>query len=102
MGKPNNTGTRILCVSGDVQKPGYYEVEVGSITMGELINDICGGMRPGRILKAVIPGGSSAKVLKAGETYKGEGPHANTRGYPDGLRYRSRPAAAWLVPAALS
>ena len=70
MGKPNNTGTRILCVSGDVQKPGYYEVEVGSITMGELINDICGGMRPGRILKAVIPGGSSAKVLKAGETYK--------------------------------
>jgi NADH-quinone oxidoreductase subunit F len=70
IGKPNNTGTRILCVSGDVQKPGYYEVEVGSLTMGELINDICGGMKPGRTLKAVIPGGSSAKVLKAGETYK--------------------------------
>ena len=30
IGTPNNTGTRILCVSGDVQKPGYYEVEVGS------------------------------------------------------------------------
>ena len=70
IGKPNNTGTRILCVSGDVQKPGYYEIEVGSVTMGELINDLCGGLKPGRTLKAVIPGGSSAKVLKAGEKYK--------------------------------
>jgi len=70
LGKPNNTGTRILCVSGDVQKPGYYEIEVGSLTMGELLNDVCGGMKPGRKLKAVIPGGSSAKVLRAGERYK--------------------------------
>src|SRR5438270_779759 len=70
IGKPNNTGTRILCVSGDVQKPGYYEFEVGGITMGELIYDICGGFKPGRKLKAVIPGGSSAKVLRAGERYK--------------------------------
>ena len=70
IGKPNNTGTRILCVSGDVQKPGYFEVAVGSVTLGELINDLCGGLKPGRKLKAVIPGGSSAKVLKAGEVYK--------------------------------
>ncbi len=70
IGTPNNTGTRILCVSGDVQKPGYYEVEVGSLTMGELINDVCGGLKEGRELKAVIPGGSSAKVLRAGETFK--------------------------------
>jgi NADH-quinone oxidoreductase subunit F len=70
LGKPNNTGTRILCVSGDVVKPGYYEVEVGSVTMGELIYEICGGLKPGRKLKAVIPGGSSAKVLRAGEKYK--------------------------------
>jgi NADH-quinone oxidoreductase subunit F len=70
LGKPNNTGTRILCVSGDVVKPGYYEVEVGSVTMGELIYEICGGLKEGRKLKAVIPGGSSAKVLKAGEKYK--------------------------------
>src|SRR5215210_6911723 len=70
LGRPNNTGTRILCVSGDVQKPGYFEVEVGSLTMGELINDLCGGMKDGRKLKAVIPGGSSAKVLKAGEKFK--------------------------------
>lgn len=70
IGTPNNTGTRILCVSGDVQKPGYYEVELGSITMGEVINDLCGGLKPARSLKAIIPGGSSAKVLKAGEVYK--------------------------------
>jgi NADH-quinone oxidoreductase subunit F len=70
IGRPNNTGTRLLCVSGDVQRPGYFELEVGALTMGELIYDICGGLRPGRKLKAIIPGGSSAKVLRADERYK--------------------------------
>jgi NADH:ubiquinone oxidoreductase subunit F (NADH-binding) len=41
--------------------------------MGELINDICGGLKPGRTLKAVIPGGSSAKVLKAGRSIRSKG-----------------------------
>lgn len=68
-GTQNNTGTRILCVSGDVQRPGYFEVEVGKVTMGELINDMCGGLKAGRELKAVIPGGSSAKVLRADEIF---------------------------------
>ncbi len=77
IGRPNNTGTRILCVSGDVQKPGYYELEVGAVTMGELIHDICGGLKPGRKLKAVIPGGSSAKVLRADETYTMRGKDAD-------------------------
>ncbi|MFO1486570.1 MAG: NADH-quinone oxidoreductase subunit NuoF [Verrucomicrobiaceae bacterium] len=70
LGTPNNTGTRILCVSGDVLKPGYYEVQVGKVTMGEVINDLCGGLKPGRSLKAIIPGGSSAKVLRADEKFK--------------------------------
>jgi NADH-quinone oxidoreductase subunit F len=70
LGTPNNTGTRILCVSGDVQRPGYFEVEVGKVTMGEVINDLCGGLKPGRKLKAIIPGGSSAKVLRADEKFK--------------------------------
>jgi NADH-quinone oxidoreductase subunit F len=70
IGTPNNTGTRILCVSGHVQKPGYYEYEVGKITMGELLNEVCGGPLPGRKFKAVIPGGSSAKILRFGETFK--------------------------------
>jgi NADH-quinone oxidoreductase subunit F len=72
LGTPNNTGTRIVSISGHVRKPGYYEVEVGKATIGELINDPAfgGGLREGRKLKAVIPGGSSSKVLKAGEKYK--------------------------------
>ena len=69
IGTPNNSGTRLLCVSGHVKKPGYYEFEVGKITMGELLNEVCGGPLPGRKFKAVIPGGSSAKILKFGETF---------------------------------
>src|SRR5437588_1532392 len=70
LGTPNNTGTRILCVSGDVQRPGYFEVEVGKVTMGQLIYEMAGGLKSGRKLKAVIPGGSSAKVLRANERFK--------------------------------
>jgi NADH-quinone oxidoreductase subunit F len=70
LGRPNNTGTRIVCVSGDVQRPGYFEIEVGAVTMGQLIYEMAGGPRPGRKLKAVIPGGSSAKVLRADERFK--------------------------------
>ncbi len=71
-GTPNNTGTRIWCVSGHVRKPGYFEFECGKITLGQLIFEVCGGLRPGRSLKAVIPGGSSAKVLRAGERFQGK------------------------------
>jgi NADH-quinone oxidoreductase subunit F len=70
LGRPNNTGTRIVCVSGDVQRPGYFEIEVGAVTMGQLIYEMAGGLRSGRKLKAVIPGGSSAKVLRADERFK--------------------------------
>jgi NADH-quinone oxidoreductase subunit F len=70
LGRPNNTGTRIVCVSGDVQRSGYFEIEVGTVTMGQLIYEMAGGLRPGRKLKAVIPGGSSAKVLRADEPFK--------------------------------
>ena len=70
IGTPNNTGTRLLCVSGHVQRPGTFEVECGRLTLGQLLNDVCGGPRPGRRFKAVIPGGSSAKVLRFGERFK--------------------------------
>jgi NADH-quinone oxidoreductase subunit F len=70
LGRPNNTGTRIVCVSGDVQRPGYFEIEVGAVTMGQLIYEMADGLRAGRKLKAVIPGGSSAKVLRADERFK--------------------------------
>ena len=72
LGTPNNTGTRIVSISGHVKRPGYYEIEVGKATLGELIFDPAfgGGLPDGRRLKAVIPGGSSAKVFKAGEKFK--------------------------------
>ncbi len=72
LGTPNNTGTRIVSLSGDVKRPGYFEIEVGKVTLGELINDPAfgGGLRDGRKLKAIIPGGSSAKVLRADERFK--------------------------------
>src|ERR1043165_2875007 len=72
LGTPNNTGTRIVSLSGHVKRPGYYEIEVGKATIGQLINDPAfgGGLPDGRKLKAVIPGGSSAKVFKAGEKVK--------------------------------
>jgi NADH-quinone oxidoreductase subunit F len=72
LGTPNNTGTRIVSLSGHVKRPGYYEIETGKVTIGQLINDPAfgGGLHPGRSLKAVIPGGSSAKVFKAGEKFK--------------------------------
>ena len=72
LGTPNNTGTRIVSLSGHVKRPGYYEIEVGKVTLGQLINDpvFGGGLPDGRKLKAIIPGGSSAKVFKAGEKFK--------------------------------
>jgi NADH-quinone oxidoreductase subunit F len=79
IGTPNNTGTRILCVSGHVQRPGYYEFEVGKVTLGQLLNEVCGGPLPGRQFKAVIPGGSSAKILKCGEVFTVKNKDGSTR-----------------------
>jgi NADH-quinone oxidoreductase subunit F len=72
LGTPNNTGTRIVSLSGHVKRPGYFEIEVGKVTLGELIfhENFGQGLRDGRQLKAIIPGGSSAKVFKAGEKFK--------------------------------
>ena len=63
IGKPNNGGTKIFSVVGDVQKPGNYEVPLG--TPFTKLLELAGGVPEGRTLKAVIPGGSSAPVLPA-------------------------------------
>jgi NADH-quinone oxidoreductase subunit F len=63
MGKPNNGGPKIFCVSGHVNRPGNYEVPLGT-PFAKLLG-LAGGVRTGHRLKAVIPGGSSAKVLPA-------------------------------------
>ncbi len=61
MGKPNNGGTKIFSVSGHVARPGNYEVKLG--TPFSKLLEMAGGMRGGREIKAVIPGGSSMPVL---------------------------------------
>ena len=62
-GKPNNGGTKIYSVSGDVERPGNYEIPMGT-PFAKLL-ELAGGVRAGRQLKAVIPGGSSSPVLPA-------------------------------------
>jgi NADH-quinone oxidoreductase subunit F len=66
LGRPKDGGTRLFGVSGPVVRPGVYELPVGT-TLREIIFTHAGGMRPGRKLKAVIPGGMSAPVLRADE-----------------------------------
>jgi NADH-quinone oxidoreductase subunit F len=66
LGTPKNGGTRLFCISGHVNKPGVYELPLG-FNLLRMINEVCGGLRNGKKLKAVIPGGSSSPVLKAEE-----------------------------------
>ncbi len=63
VGIPNNGGTKIFSISGDVERPGNYEIPLG--TPFSTLLELAGGVRGGRKLKAVIPGGSSAPVLPA-------------------------------------
>jgi NADH-quinone oxidoreductase subunit F len=61
-GTPKSPGTRLFSVSGHVNKPGVYEVELGYPWM-KFLDEDCGGMRQGRAIKCVVPGGVSSKVL---------------------------------------
>jgi len=61
-GKPNNAGTKIFSVSGHVARPGNFEIPLG--TPFRTLLELAGGMRDGRPIKAVIPGGSSVPVLR--------------------------------------
>ncbi len=63
VGKPNNGGTKVFSISGDVERPGNYEIPLGT-PFAKLL-ELAGGMRGGRKLKMVIPGGSSMPVLPA-------------------------------------
>ncbi|HEX4075095.1 MAG TPA: NADH-quinone oxidoreductase subunit NuoF [Candidatus Acidoferrales bacterium] len=66
LGTPKNGGTRLYSISGHVNKPGIYELPLG-FPLRRLIEEVAGGMRDGKKLKAVIPGGSSCPLLSADE-----------------------------------
>ncbi len=67
LSNPKSTGTKLLSVCGHIRQPGNYEVTLG-FPLGELLNDLCGGVPQGRTLKACIPGGSSVPILNREET----------------------------------
>ena len=67
LSNPKSTGTKLISVCGHVKKPGNYEVTMG-FPLGDLIYELCGGMRDGRTLKACIPGGSSVPILNKEES----------------------------------
>jgi hypothetical protein len=75
LGTEKSGGTRLICVSGHVQKPGVFEIHMQT-TVRQLVDDICGGPLPGRKIKAVIPGG----LFRAGPRHRRAG---------RGLRIRS-------------
>jgi len=66
LGMGRSGGTRIVCVSGHVNKPGVFELPMG-ITFTQMIHEVCGGVWKGRKVKAVIPGGVSMPPLDASE-----------------------------------
>ena len=66
LGMGRSGGTRMICVSGHVNKPGVFELPMG-ITFNQIIHDVCGGLAAGRTVKAVIPGGVSMPPLDASE-----------------------------------
>ena len=61
LSNPKSTGTKLFSVCGNIARPGNYEVTMG-FPFREFLHDMCGGARPGRTLKAVIPGGSSVPI----------------------------------------
>ncbi|HEX4923926.1 MAG TPA: NADH-quinone oxidoreductase subunit NuoF [Bdellovibrionales bacterium] len=67
-GTEKSPGTKLFSISGDVQKPGNYEVALGMPLMDMI--QMAGGLKAGRKLKAVIPGGSSAPVITAEEAQR--------------------------------
>ena len=80
LGTEEYPGTCVFCVSGHVRRPGLYELELGSVSLRELIEDFAGGVRSGHQLKAVFPGGYMAPPLR-----------------PDQLDVTMAPEA-WAVP----
>jgi NADH-quinone oxidoreductase subunit F len=62
LGNPKSTGTKLISICGHIQRPGNYEVTMGT-PLKEILYDMAGGPRPGRTFKAVIPGGSSVPIM---------------------------------------
>ncbi|MFW6001415.1 MAG: complex I 51 kDa subunit family protein [Halanaerobium sp.] len=85
LGIKGSRGTKLLCLSGDLNKPGLYEVEFAKMTLEEIIYDLGGGIREGEKLKFIIPGGISTAIIRAEEldfpySYQGFEKHGSNLG----------------------
>ena len=67
MGTEKSPGPKIVCLSGRVNRPGNYEIELGKVTFRQLIYELGGGVPGGRAVKAILPAGASAPLLPATE-----------------------------------
>jgi len=65
LGIKGSRGTKLLCLSGDLNKPGLYEIEFGKITLKEIIYELGGGIKTEEELRFVVPGGISTALIKA-------------------------------------
>ncbi|MFW6230045.1 MAG: complex I 51 kDa subunit family protein, partial [Halanaerobium sp.] len=65
LGIEGSRGTKLLCLSGDLNKPGLYEIEFGKVTLKEIIYDLGGGLKANEELKFVVPGGISTAIIRA-------------------------------------
>lgn len=63
MGSKESTGTKLVCLSGDINEPGLYEIEFGSMTISDIIEEFGKGIKDNKELKFVIPGGISTSIL---------------------------------------
>jgi NADH-quinone oxidoreductase subunit F len=64
-GTEKSTGVKIVCLSGHINKPGNYEIELGKVTLRQLLNDLGGGVPGGKKVKAIMTSGASSVVLAA-------------------------------------
>ena len=70
LGTEKSKGTRLVSLSGHINNPSNFEIELGQVTFQQLIEDFGGGVRLGRKCKAIIPGGASAAWLFPDEHYQ--------------------------------
>ena len=91
VGHAKEPGTRLISISGHIERPGVYEIEIG-YPFAKFIHEDCGGVLGGRALKGVIPGGISTKVLtgKEIEPLTLDNPSLGVRGLVDGLGRHDR------------
>ena len=102
LGTPNNTGTRIVCVSGDVVRPGYFEIEVGTVTMGQLHQRDGGRSKARAEAQSRHPRRQLGESFAGGRDLQAEGSAKSRSTTSRWISTRWPRPARWPAPAASS